>query len=235
MTWRSLWPLPPQTWMSLRSRSRSDTFRLVASDTRRPTPYIVARIARWPRFFGASSRALTSSFVRMTGSFFSYRATESCRSRSCGSVYSGKRTETADGLNISGKLDPLLIEQVQLPRADLFGAELVGRLVEVSGELRDRANIAFHGRGENSCECGDPPAFAFSVLSSAKPPSPMATSKTGIAGRSKLSARNRTTRNCEDDAHTTAARGLVQRPLSCVIEARPGRRAQAKSHNRNKT
>src|ERR1039457_4959388 len=46
--------------------------RLVASDTRSPAPYRVARIARWPRFFGASSKALTSSLLRMTGSFFSY-------------------------------------------------------------------------------------------------------------------------------------------------------------------
>jgi hypothetical protein len=35
--------------------------QVVASDTRSPAPYIVARIARWPRFFGASSSALTSS------------------------------------------------------------------------------------------------------------------------------------------------------------------------------
>src|ERR1035438_6210595 len=72
MTWRSLCPLPPRTQMTLRSRSRSQTFRLVASDTRSPAPYRVARIARWPRFFGASSKALTSSLLRMTGSFFSY-------------------------------------------------------------------------------------------------------------------------------------------------------------------
>src|SRR5277367_3211487 len=147
MTWRSLRPLPARTWMSLRSRSRSDTFRLVASDTRSPAPYIVARIARWPRFFGASSRALTSSFVRTTGSFFSYRGNGILSISLAVQCIPVKEPETADGLNISGKLDPLLIQQVQLPRADLFGAELVGRLVEVSGELRDRANIAFHGRG----------------------------------------------------------------------------------------
>ena len=73
MTWRSLCPLPPRTLMTFRLRSRSDTFRLVTSDTRSPAPYRVARIARWSRRLGASSKALTSSLLRMTGSLVSYR------------------------------------------------------------------------------------------------------------------------------------------------------------------
>ena len=56
-----------------------------------------------------------------------------------------EEAQPADGLNIGGLLYVLLIEQVQLPRADLFRAELVGRLVEVFGEFGDRADIAFHG------------------------------------------------------------------------------------------
>src|ERR1700685_525618 len=50
-----------------------------------------------------------------------------------------EEAEPADGLNIARRLYVLLIEQVQLPRADLFRPQLVGRLVEVFGEIGDRA------------------------------------------------------------------------------------------------
>jgi len=57
-----------------------------------------------------------------------------------------KETERTDGLNVRGEFDPLFIEQEQLPRPDLFRAELVGWLVEVLGELGDRADVSSHGR-----------------------------------------------------------------------------------------
>jgi hypothetical protein len=57
-----------------------------------------------------------------------------------------EKTQRTDGLNIGRKLDPLFVEQKQLPRPDLFGAELIRRLVEVLGELGDRTDVAGNGR-----------------------------------------------------------------------------------------
>jgi hypothetical protein len=76
----------------------------------------------------------------------------------------------------------------------------------------DRASPRFEeGRSTaHSCGYGDLPASAVSVQSSVKPPLPMATSMIAAAAHPKLSPRHRTTTRYEDDAHTTAARGLVQ-------------------------
>src|ERR1022692_4564676 len=57
-----------------------------------------------------------------------------------------EKAETAYGLNVRRDLDFLFVQQEQLPRADLFGAQIFGRLVKVFGELGDRADVAFHGR-----------------------------------------------------------------------------------------
>src|SRR5437868_13665081 len=57
-----------------------------------------------------------------------------------------EKAETADGLYVGRELDSLLIEQEQLPRADFFRTQTFGRLIEVLGELGDRADVAFHGR-----------------------------------------------------------------------------------------
>src|ERR1019366_336665 len=57
-----------------------------------------------------------------------------------------EKTETAYGLNVRRDLDFLLVQQEQLPRADLFGAQIFGRLVKVFGELGGRADVAFRGR-----------------------------------------------------------------------------------------
>lgn len=46
--------------------------RLAASKTLRPPANMVATIAGWPRLFGAWSKSLLSSLLRMAGSFFSY-------------------------------------------------------------------------------------------------------------------------------------------------------------------
>jgi uncharacterized protein YjbJ (UPF0337 family) len=50
----------------------SRQIRLVASETLRPPANMVASIAQWPRDLGAWSKALLSSLLRMTRSFFSY-------------------------------------------------------------------------------------------------------------------------------------------------------------------
>ena len=59
-----------------------------------------------------------------------------------------EKAEPADGLNVRRELDSLLVKQKELPRTDLFRPELVGRFVEVFGELGDRADIAFQVDGE---------------------------------------------------------------------------------------
>ena len=48
-----------------------------------------------------------------------------------------EEAESADGLNVGGLVYVLLVEQVQLPRADRFRPQLVWRLVEVFGEIGD--------------------------------------------------------------------------------------------------
>src|ERR1035438_889158 len=58
-----------------------------------------------------------------------------------------EETERADRLNIGRELYSSFVEQEQLPRPDLFRTELFGRLLEVFGELGDRADVASHGRG----------------------------------------------------------------------------------------
>ena len=50
----------------------SATLSLATSDTLGPDAYMVVKIVRWARFFGAASIFLTSSGLKITGSFFSY-------------------------------------------------------------------------------------------------------------------------------------------------------------------
>ena len=47
----------------------------------------------------------------------------------------------ADALNVRGELYPLLIEQEQLVGANLFGAELVGRFIEVLRKIGNTADV----------------------------------------------------------------------------------------------
>ena len=71
-----------------------------------------------------------------------------------------KETQSADGLNVCRRADLLLVEQVQLVLPDLLRAELVRRLVEVCGELGDRADVTVHRR---RCIVADAEIFQHSL------------------------------------------------------------------------
>jgi hypothetical protein len=56
-----------------------------------------------------------------------------------------EKAQPTNGLNVRRSLHMLLVQQVQLPRADLFGSQLIWRAVEMFGEISHRTDVAFHG------------------------------------------------------------------------------------------
>ena len=69
---RSRDPLPCWTWINMSERSMLLTFRWATSDRRRPVAYSTISNVRYNRLGAASISRVTSSGLRITGSFFGF-------------------------------------------------------------------------------------------------------------------------------------------------------------------